>query len=225
MDCVINCWRHTGFMNPNAEYLIVLESPPEEIDAMEQGSISENTHSIQADEAPQDSESLQDVETVERNTELEGQKASRDSGKEELGAESNQLTIKLRQKNIVANAMGWDKNISFIGEDMHQNTEEVADHGDDSEKHTESSNISQSETSGLAQLPVPIGADSVDSDGDFVYQLKYDPQKIIYMADYMMGFLREAEPLEHEKSKGLLVLGNLRKRALEMRAPIKKGKY
>ncbi|KAM9888672.1 hypothetical protein OXX79_012720, partial [Metschnikowia pulcherrima] len=177
------------------------------------------------DEAPQDSESLQDVETVERNTKSEGQKASRDSGKEELGAESNQLTIELRQKNIVANAMGWDKNISFIGEDMHQNPEEVADNEDVSEKHTESSNVSQFETSGSAQLPVPIGADSVDSDGDFVYQSKYDPQKILYMADYMMGFLKEVESLERERSKGILVLGNVRKRAMEMRPPSKKGKY
>ncbi|KAM9939951.1 hypothetical protein OXX80_000563 [Metschnikowia pulcherrima] len=225
VDCVINCWRHTGFMKPNAEYFIVLESPPEEIDDMEQRSISENTHSIQADEAPQDSESLQDVETVERNTESEGQKASRDSGIEELGAESNQLAIELRQENIVANAMGWDKNTSFIGEDMHQNPEEVADHEDDTEQHTESSNVSQFETSGSAQLPVPIGADSVDSDGDFVYQSKYDPQKILYMADYMMGFLKEAESLEHERSKGILFLGNVRKRAMEMRPPSKKGKY
>ncbi|KAM9940144.1 hypothetical protein OXX80_000409 [Metschnikowia pulcherrima] len=105
--------------------------------------------------------------------------------------------------------MGWDEYISFIGEDMPQNTEEVADNEDGSEKHTESSNISHFETSGSAQLPVTICADSVDSDDDFVYQSTYDPQKVIYMADYIMGFLRETESLEHEKNKGLLAIGNV----------------
>ena len=158
---------------------------------------------------------------VERNSELEDQGTSRDPAIEKLGAEFNRLTIQPRQKNIVANAMEWDKYISFIGEDMPQNTEEVADNEDGSEKHTESSNISQFETSGLAQLPVTICADSVDSDDDFVYQLTYDPQKVIYMADYIMGFLREAESLEHEKNKGILAIGNVRKRALEMQPPKK----
>ena len=35
--------------------------------------------------------------------------------------------------------------------------------------------VLQVETSGLAQLQVTFGADSVDSDNGFVYQLKYDP--------------------------------------------------
>ncbi|KAM9900662.1 hypothetical protein OXX59_007224 [Metschnikowia pulcherrima] len=140
---------------------------------------------------------------VERNPKSEGQNASRDPAIEELGAEFNRLTIQLRQTNIVANAMGWDEYISFIGEDM-PNTEEAADNEDCSEKDTESSNVSQFETSGSAQLPITIGADSVDSDDDLVYQSTYDPQKVIYMADYIMGFLREAESLEHEKNKKYL---------------------
>ncbi|KAM9933706.1 hypothetical protein OXX80_006690 [Metschnikowia pulcherrima] len=140
---------------------------------------------------------------VERNPKSEGQSASRDPAIEKLGAEFNRLTIQLRQTNIVANAMGWDEYISFIGEDM-PNTEEAADNEDCSEKDTESSNVSQFETSGSAQLPTTIGADSVDSDDDLVYQSTYDPQKVIYMADYIMGFLREAESLEHEKNKEYL---------------------
>ncbi|KAM9898322.1 hypothetical protein OXX69_009924 [Metschnikowia pulcherrima] len=91
---------------------------------------------------------------------------------------------------------------------MPQNTEEV-DNEDGSEEHTVCSNISQFETSGSAQLPVTIGADSLDSDDDFVYQSTYDPQKVIYMADYMMAFLRETESLEHEKNKGILAIGNV----------------
>ena len=157
---------------------------------------------------------------VERNSELEDQETSRDPAIEELGAEFDRLTIQLGQKNIVANATGWDYYISFIGEDMPQNTEEV-DNEDGSEEHAVSSNISQLETSGLAQLPVTIGTDLLDSDDDFVYQLTYDPQKVIYMADYMMAFLRETESLEHEKNKGRLAIGNVRKRALEMQSPKK----
>ncbi|KAM9900663.1 hypothetical protein OXX59_007224 [Metschnikowia pulcherrima] len=107
---------------------------------------------------------------VERNPKSEGQNASRDPAIEELGAEFNRLTIQLRQTNIVANAMGWDEYISFIGEDM-PNTEEAADNEDCSEKDTESSNVSQFETSGSAQLPITIGADSVDSDDDLVFFL------------------------------------------------------
>ena len=37
------------------------------------------------------------------------------------------------------------------------------------------------------------------------------------MADYMMGFLRETELLEHGKNKVILVIGDVRKRALEIR--------
>ena len=45
---------------------------------------------------------------VERNSELEDQETSRDPAIEELGAEFDRLTIQLGQKNIVANATGWD---------------------------------------------------------------------------------------------------------------------
>ena len=54
-----------------------------------------------------------------------------------------------------------------------------------------------------------------------MYQLTHDPQKVIYMADYMMGFLRETESLEHEKNKSILATGNVRKRALELQPPKK----
>ena len=54
-----------------------------------------------------------------------------------------------------------------------------------------------------------------------MYQLTYDPQKVVYMADYMMAFLRETESLEHEKNKGILAIGNVRKKALKMQPPKK----
>lgn len=85
--------------------------------------------------------------------------------------------------------------------------------------------VLQVETSGLAHLPVTIGADSIDSDNDFVYQLEYDPLEVIYMADYMMKFLRGTESLEHEKNKGILAIGNVQKMALEMRPPRKQVNF
>ncbi|KAM9911819.1 hypothetical protein OXX69_003158 [Metschnikowia pulcherrima] len=103
---------------------------------------------------------------------------------------------------------------------MPQNTEEV-DNEDGSEEHTVSSNISQFKTSGSAQLPVAIGAVLLGSDDDIVYQSTYDPQKVIYMADYMMAFLRETKSFEHEKNKGILATGNVRKRTLELQPPKK----